>query len=198
MAKKDPEIVKISDITTFGNRLAIAIRVKLGSITKNLRNKKGLVVLTKGQSKQGRAEITISIDTSLRDPKSPTQSISGLIGALEYGAKPHVITPRTAPGLAFKWPKANVDALRGSLYRATYTKKGTFRKNPRQTKFKGFASGGRLAFNWVDHPGMTGYHPIRQALRETRAQATDELRARLKKNVIDSLNFTIREVNKRK
>ena len=171
------EIVKISDITKFGNSLAKSIRARLRAVTKKLGGS-GMVKLTNGTSRDGQAKITIVIGEGKKDPTSPTQPITGLLGAVEYGAEPHVISPRTKQTLAFFWPKATRPIRRGG-------------------KILGTTMDGKILFSYVDHPGMKGYHPIRDAVAATREKAVDELKLDIRKNIVEAMNITIREINRK-
>ena len=88
------EIVKISDITKFGDSLAKSIRARLRNVTKKLGGA-GMVKLSSGTSRDGQAKISIVIGEGRKDPTSPTQPITGLLMAVERGARPHQIYPRT-------------------------------------------------------------------------------------------------------
>ena len=176
MAEK--QIVKISDITKFGDSLAKSIRANLRSVTKKLGGS-GMVKLTNATSRGGNTSINILIGDGKKDPNSLTQPITGLIRAVEGGAKAHVIAPRKGKYLAFKWP--GVTPHRGKVAK----------------KYVGKLSDGRLLFNYVDHPGMKGFHPIRKSIETTLRKATPELKASIRKNVVDMLNITIREINRK-
>jgi len=175
MAKK--EIVKISDITKFGDSLAKSIRANLRAVTPKLGGA-GMVKLSKAQSRAGKTTISIVIGEGKKDPKSPTQPIAGMIRAIESGASPHRISPRKGSRLAFTWAKAVPPFIRGK-------------------KMAGTASGGRLSFFYVDHPGMQGFHPIEKSLITTQLRATQELRNDIRGNIKDLLNMTIREINRK-
>lgn len=171
------EIVKISDIVKFGNVLAQSIRASLRGVTKKLGGS-GMVKLTKGQSRNGLASISIVIGEGKKDPNSPTQPISGMIRAIEFGAKPHIISPRRGTRLAFMWDKATPPFKRGR-------------------KMAGQLPDGRLSFFFVEHPGMKGRHPIATSIRRTRGKATQELAKSIRMNIQDMLSITIREINRK-
>lgn len=175
---KPTEIVKISDITKFGNRLAASIRANLRAVSKKLGGG-GMVKLARATSRAGKTSISITIGEGRMDPNSPTQSIAGMIRAIEGGAKPHRIYPRTKKRLAFYWPKASPPFKRGP-------------------KLAGKLPDGRLSFFYVDHPGMTGFHPIEKSISATLGKATEELRQGVRANIIDALNISIREANRRR
>lgn len=175
---KTTEIVKISDITKFGNRLASSIRANLRAVSKKLGGA-GMVKLAKATSRAGKTSISITIGEGRMDPNSPTQPITGLIRAIEGGAKPHRIYPRTKKRLAFNWPTASPPFKRGP-------------------KLAGKFPDGRLSFFYVDHPGMAGFHPIEKSIITTMGKATEELKRGIRANIIDSLNVSIREANRRR
>lgn len=90
--------------------------------------------------------------------------------AQEYGSgihgaekKKYVIVPKKPDGvLAFEWQKAdraalqkNINRRMGNARKAGDGSPGLARRDG--SKFYGFGTGGKLLFNWVEHPGIKPY-----------------------------------------
>jgi hypothetical protein len=118
--------------------------------------------------------------------------------AQEYGSgihgekkKKYIIKPKNPNGvLAFKWDTANKDALKGNLIRRIGEARrlghgiGFARKDG--NKFYGFGDGGKLQFNWVEHPGIEKYKG-RGYLGEALRQSMEEVSEMVLKGAKDGL-----------
>lgn len=156
------EIVKISDITKFGDSLAKSIRANLRAVTKKLGGS-GMVKLSNATSRGGNTSINIVIGDGKKDPNNIKKPITKMIWAIEKGSPPHLIPASNKPYLKFYWERE------GKIFRGLS----------------------------VDHPGMEGFHPIKKSIETTLKKATPELKASIRKNVVDMLNITIREINRK-
>lgn len=171
-------LVQIKTMNEFGNKLAQSIRNSL-RISKQL-SKPGIVRLGKVTSPKGRMVISIEIGGQQFKDRNGNP-IDPFIRSLESGAEPHIIKPRRKKRLAFFWSKA----------RPPFNKRGR--------KFAGMSSDtGKLLFFYVEHPGMSGKHPIEKAIDRTLARATDELANNIMGNISDFLDFSLKEVVHRK
>jgi hypothetical protein len=84
---------------------------------------------------------------------------SGLYGAEK---KKYIIAPKKPGGvLAFSWEVADHAALQGNINRrmGDARRAGMTAADARRdgSKFYGFGTGGKLLFNWVEHPGIRPY-----------------------------------------
>jgi hypothetical protein len=89
--------------------------------------------------------------------------------AQEYGSglqgtekKMYIIAPKKPNGvLAFSWEVADHAALQGNINRrmGDARRAGATAADARRdgSKFYGFGTGGKLLFNWVEHPGIHPY-----------------------------------------
>jgi hypothetical protein len=107
------------------------------------------------------------------------------------GGKKYIIAPKKPNGvLAFHWQKANKEALRGNLDRrigeARRVGLGIDFARRDGSKFYGFLSGGRLMFNYVEHPGIEKYKG-RGYLGEALRQSMEEVSEMVLKGAKDGL-----------
>lgn len=112
------------------------------------------VYISRVEGKGGSRFITVAVNMN-KDTGAPEARAfdlgSGLHGKLK--AK-YIIAPRNGRALAFLWPKANPPFKRGK-------------------KLRGVLPDGRLAFNYVEHPGVKGTGYMKQAVNESKKEVRD-------------------------
>lgn len=132
--------------------------------------------------KDGGYSIKWEVDSS---PDGPTPDAR----AREYGSGVHatigragkyVILPKNKKVLAFRWDKANRGNLQGNILNRIEAAKGTGTRMQQirmdGSKFYDFGEGGKLQFNWVEHPGVEaanggkGYLGYGFSIAETRVK----------------------------
>jgi hypothetical protein len=151
-------IVKISDITIFGDRLARSIRSRY-VWSKQLRN---AVKLHPGQDRGGKVSISITIGEGKLDKSG--MPLVGMAKAYESGSQAgtYLLRARLRPKLVFRMKDGRM--------------------------FKG---------KQVMHPRMEKRGDIQAAIDATLAKSTDELKLRIRQNVIDMINIAIKDVSKK-
>lgn len=168
MAKK---LVQISDITKFANALASSLRANL-RWSKQLRK---AVSISRATDSGGNLSITVSVGERDQDKDKSGMPLSGMARAYEYGSGLHAtraiarryrIDPRLKPALAFS---------------STQGGQGL--------------QGGIIVRPFVMHPGVNARPYMEKSRQAIQARATAELALDIKKNLIDAMNVTIREIN---
>lgn len=171
---KSVKLVKISDVSGFGNHLARAVRRNLawsGQLSKS-------VVLSKAKEEGSVVSITVSVGEKKKDKSG--MPLSGMARAYEHGSGVHggggkyVILPRKKKALWFYMDNPNANL---PLYE------------------KGGQIG--VVLPKVMHPGVEARPYMTPALQEIRGKATEELALAIKKNLIDAMNVTIREIRQK-
>lgn len=173
MARK-PKIVKISDITKFGDSLARSIRANL-RWSKKLR---GQVKLHK--AKEGGDVTSIEITIAEGNP-----DLAGMARAFAFGSGVHAT--RGKRGL-YKIPPKNRRAIwfpysQSKVYPGvvTYVNNGVFGITTKIVK---------------NHPGVESKNYIQKSIDSTMAKSTEELKVAIRRNLVDELRLTLREVSK--
>jgi len=163
------QIVKISDITRFGDSLAKSIRANL-KWSKKLRNK---VKLHKGKVNNNGGEISITIADG--DP-----NLQGMARAFEFGSgihatrgtrKKYLIKPKNARALWF------------------------YMENP-HPKIPLYIKGGKIGvvLPKVLHPGVEARPFISKAIQSTISKATEDLAISVRKNLIEELRIVLKDI----
>lgn len=159
-------IVKISDISKFGNSLARSIRSNL-SWSKQLR---GAVKLHVPKNNGGDVSITITVGEGKVDKSG--MPLVGMARAYEFGsglhgkrARKYVIPPRLKKYLMFS---------------STEGGKGLH--------------GGVIKVKKVMHPGVQPREYIQKSINSVRQRAVDDLKISIRKNVIKDLKLTLRKL----
>lgn len=171
------KLVKISDISRFGNHLARAVRRNLawsGQLSKS-------VVLSKAKEEGTVVSITVSVGEKGKDKSG--MPLSGMARAYEYGSGVHstkggggkyVILPRKKKALWFYMdnPNANIPL---------------------------YEQGGKIGvvLPKVMHPGVAARPYMLPALQSIRARATEELRLAITRNLKEAMNVTIKEIRQK-
>jgi hypothetical protein len=171
-------IVKISNITKFMDSLARSLRSNFAwssQIRKTIRNHPAT-------DRSGNVSGFITIGENEKDKSG--NPLSGMIRAFEWGSGIHgtkrakyIISPKNKTRLAFLWPKATPPYIRGR-------------------KLAGTASGGRLSFFYVEHPGVQKRGSIEKSVNATLSKAVPELKLAIRQNIVDIINITVNEINK--
>jgi hypothetical protein len=143
------------------------------SIRRNLQWSKQLrksVTLNRATDTNGKVSITVSVgDKGLDKSGIP---LTGMAAAFEYGSGIH----RTKGGA------------------------GKYKISARKAKYLFFQSQGYTTpfiGKSVMHPGVAQREYLHKSYESIRARATDELRQSVRRNIIDSLNVTIKEINRK-
>ncbi len=178
---KTKKVVMITDVIQFTNTLAKSIRARYASWSGQLGKS---VVNHPATDRNGKVSGFITIGEGMVDKSG--NPLSGMARAYEYGSGIHsptnrrkyIISPKNGYRLAFAWPKASPPFRRGR-------------------KLAGTASGGRLSFFYVEHPGVAKRGDIQKAIDATLPKASDDLRLAIRKNMVDIINVTISEINRK-
>lgn len=174
MARK-PKIVKISDITKFGDSLARSIRARL-RWSKKLR---GQVKLHKAKENRDITSIEITIAEGNPD-------LAGMARAFAFGSGLHAtrgerevykIPPKTKRAIWFPYPQSKV--YPGVV---TYVNNGVFGITTKMVK---------------NHPGVESKNYIQKSIDSTMAKATEELKVSIRRNLVDELRLAVKEVTKK-
>lgn len=166
------QVVKISDITKFGNSLARSIRARL-QWSKKLRGKVRL-----GKATQSGDSTSIEITIAEGD-----KDLSGMARAFAFGSGIHAtrgkrgvykIPPKNAKAIWFPYPSPKV--FPGVT---TYINNGVFGITTKMVQ---------------NHPGVESKDYIQKAIDATLSKATDELKVAIKRNLVDELKLTLRDI----
>lgn len=172
------KLVKISNISQFGNHLARAVR-------RNLRWSNQLskdVVLEK--AKEGRNVVSIEVTIGSKKKDKSGNPLTGMALAYEYGsgekatrgsAGKYVITPRLKRALWFYMDNPNPNI-------PIYEMNGKI----------------GVTLPKVMHPGVAPRPFLRPAIQEVRGRATKELALAIKKNIGEILSAKVKEINNAK
>lgn len=166
---RNVQIVKISDITKFGDSLARSIRAHL-KWSKKLRNK---VRLHKGKVNGNGGEISITIADGDRN-------LQGMARAFEYGSgihatrgakKKYLIKPKNARALWF------------------------YMENP-HPKIPLYIKGGKIGvvLPKVMHPGVEARPFISKAIQSTISKASADLAVSVRRNIVDELRIVLKDI----
>lgn len=164
------QVVKISDITKFGNSLARSIRARL-RWSKKLRDKVRL-----GKATQSGDSTSIEITIAEGD-----KNLSGMARAFAFGSGIHatrgarrkyLISPSNKKALWFPYPESKM--YKGVV---TYVNNGVL----------------GITTKSVMHPGVESKDYIQKAIDATLSRATDELKVAIKRNLVDELRLTLRD-----
>ena len=159
-------IVKISDITKFGDSLARSIRANLGW-SKQLR---GAVKLHTARTNSGDTSIVITVGEGKTDKSG--MPLVGMAKAFEFGsgihgkrARKYLITPRLKQYLMFS---------------STEGGKGL--------------GGGIIRVKQVWHPGVQPREYIQKSINSVKQKALEELKISIRKNVVEELQIKLKEL----
>jgi len=165
------KIVPISSVVKFADALARSLRANLKWSTQ-LRK---AVTVSKAVDSGGTVSITVAVGEGKKDKSG--MPLSGMARAYEYGSGLHAtraiarryrIDPRLKPTLAFS---------------STQGGKGH--------------RGGIIVRPFVMHPGVNARPYMAKSVQAIRARATAELALDIRKNLVQAMNVTIREINQK-
>lgn len=172
MARKS-KIVKISDIVKFGDSLAKSLRANL-RWSKKLRGQVKLHKATEGGD-------SLSLKITIAEGN---EDLAGMARAFAFGSGIHAtrgrkgaynISPKNKKALWFPYPTSKIFPKA-----VTYKKDGVL----------------GITTKSVNHPGVESKNYIQKSIDSTMAKATDELKVAIRRNLVDELRLTLREVSK--
>lgn len=161
------KIVPISSVVKFADALARSLRANLKWSTQ-LRK---AVTVSKAVDSGGTISITVAVGENKKDKSG--MPLSGMARAYEYGSGLH----------------------------ATRAIARKYKIRPRLKKALAFSStqsgGGLIVRPFVMHPGVNARPYMEKSRQAIQARATAELALDIRKNLVQAMNVTIREINQK-
>lgn len=140
------------------------------------------------------ARMAINLDNI---PDARAQEYGSGENATRGAKNKYLIVPKNKKALAFHWEKANRKALQSNLDWRVFNAMrvgGTYYDAIHDgSSFQGFASDGRLKFNWVMHPGIKPYNGTGYIKPGIDYWVSKRMSFMVEKPTIESLGKMIRE-----